>query len=110
MLRALLIVLLLAIVAGTAFYAGRVTAPESHSAISTPAEPANMPAPVESATGTRARTLEPPSSPPAISAPMPQADPSKVLASEDSNGVLGHSIGLPIAGLRRGDIQDTFDQ
>lgn len=104
MIRALLAVAMLAIVGGIGFYFGRSSAPAASTA------------PPASVDQTRART-----EPPALPLPPPVTpDPNLTSPSlpntvkgqppGDSAALASRSLGLPIAGLKASDIQDTFAQ
>jgi peptidoglycan LD-endopeptidase LytH len=123
MLRAALIISLVAVIAGLGFYAGRVTTPTTAAEHEAPAAAQQDVSPHPAArqdTATRGRTLEPPPSPPDIT---PSARPSDLtgipltdLAAPpdtpvgDGSALMTRDVGLPIRGLKRTDIQDTFDQ
>lgn len=100
LLRALLALLLVVVVSGISFYAGRATVSKSQT-ITPPAQ-----TPIESA---RARRLEPPASPPAVAGSIPQEGPPRIAVDSPAK-YPAPSIGLPIAGLQPGDIQDSFEQ
>jgi murein DD-endopeptidase MepM/ murein hydrolase activator NlpD len=116
LLRTLLAVLLLVGVAGIGFFAGRVTvSPLQTSPQTPPPEPARAAAPPQSDTATRARTVEPPPSPPQVTGSVPEGGPPRTAdslmpPSADAPLILSRRLGLPIAALKRGDIQDTFEQ
>ena len=108
MLRALLTLALIVVIAGIGFYAGRVTTPVSQ-------PPREQPVPQRGATETRARSVDPPLSPPDVGASIRSSTPPLQLpappeAEGDGSGLLTRNIGLPIRGLNAADIQDTFDQ
>jgi peptidoglycan LD-endopeptidase LytH len=118
MLRAVLAIVLIAIVGGIAFYAGRATAPSATpQAAVNPPQSAQQPAAPPPDTTTRARSLEPPASPPEIAAtpstaPPPGAGPAAELPASPAKAMaaLDTRIGLPIAGLKSSDLQDSFNQ
>jgi peptidoglycan LD-endopeptidase LytH len=122
MLRAIVIIALVVVVAGIGFYAGRVTKPTPPQEPSAAAaQPQPSPRPVaEDETATRGRTVEPPPEPPDIGASVQRVDPPMIPRTElpaapatpagDGSGLMARGVGLPIRGLKRADIQDTFEQ
>ena len=112
MLRAVLTIVLVILIGGIAFYAGRATAPPR---AYTP--PPDSP---PSDTSTRTRTVDPPPSPPQITTPPVAAElpqelgnaPDSVLAASPVKAPndLGYRIGFPIAGYPQSDIHDSFSQ
>jgi murein DD-endopeptidase MepM/ murein hydrolase activator NlpD len=112
MLRAILFLLLIAIVAATGFYFGRASAPVSASA----PPPVETVAPHDNATQTRSRT-----EPPALPHPPPVAPDTSLTGPSLPNTIKGQppgdsapladrALGSPIVGLKASDIQDTFAQ
>jgi murein DD-endopeptidase MepM/ murein hydrolase activator NlpD len=113
MLRALLGVLLLAVVGSIGFYLGRSSAPAAHSTaiISIPTAEARA-----TADGTRSRTKQPElPAPPEIAPKTDLTKPSLPNTVEgqvqgDSAPLFDRALGSPIVGLSPSSIQDTFDQ
>ncbi len=113
MLRALLGVLLLAIVGAIGFYLGRSSAPVAHSTAITSLPAAEARA---DAVQTRSRTEQPGlPAPPQI---VPGTDLTKTSLPNtvegqvrgDSAPLFDRALGSPIVGLNASSIQDTFDQ
>jgi murein DD-endopeptidase MepM/ murein hydrolase activator NlpD len=123
MLRALLSLALLAVVAGLGFYAGRVTNVEpvyERDAVASIATPRVSPTVPQPETAARGRSVEPPPSPPEVVPSLPLAGPRALPSAElpltpltttgDGSPLMTRNLTLPISGLKRDDIQDTFTQ
>jgi peptidoglycan LD-endopeptidase LytH len=128
MLRAILFLVLLIVVGGMGFYVGRSTAPmpmPEVAAVQPPVETPSALAQPNAApdTAARARVAEPPPSPPPsppnVLGTTPESGPPAPAGENtspaapplgDASAFVNRKLTLPIKGLKRTDVQDTFDQ
>ena len=124
MLRAFLSFALFVVIFGLGFYAGRVTMPPTmieHKAATPPQASEPIAPPAVEDTATRGRSVEPPASPPeVVPSVATSSGPPVMPAAElplaptpppgDGSALMNRNLALPISGLKKSDIQDTFNQ